>query len=197
MAEPPPGPKLTSEDAAAARRRRRRPILVIVVMFAGYGIYSLLSDSKPGWLASKPQEFPAKVAQLRFADGRLDAGNPYVILLKRAGRGRKLPPRRLMLAMAAQTTARYRCRKPSRCPWISIAPLTCRLGDAAPGPCGLEFFDLGQTGTKLFPRPRCRLTRPGIRDLKIACPRTLTLGAKVALEAPSKPGPKPKSKPAQ
>jgi hypothetical protein len=180
MAAPPPGPILKSDDEATAGQRLRRTILLVVVLFAAYGIYSVLSEGQPGWLKLKPAAFPARVAQLSFADAPFAAGRPYVIHLKRTGRKRKLPPQRLTLAFVAETAARYRCREPSRCPWIRIAPLSCRLGEGPPGPCGLDLFEIGQTGTKVFARPRCRLTRPGIRDLKIACPRAIKLGPKLA-----------------
>jgi len=182
MADPQPGPEQTPKEAAAARQRHRRPILAILAVFAAYAVYSLISDSKPGWLATEPSAFPAAVDHLRFGKARFDAKTPHIILLKRTGKERKLPPRRLAVSMSAKTVARYRCRKPARCPWITIAPLTCRLDDAAPSPCGLELFDIGQTGTKLFPRPRCRLTRPGVRDLKVGCPRALVLGEKLKAE---------------
>jgi len=179
MAKRPQGPILTTEGEDVANRRLRRAILLIVVLFAGYGIFATVSEGKPGWAKLGPEAFPAALEKAVFDDGVLAAGKSYVFRIKRTGRERKKPPRQLRIAMAEGTgapRATYRCQKRTRCPWIRLAPLRCQLQDAAVGPCGLELFEFGRTGIEVLPRRRCVLTRPGIRDLKVPCPRSLHLG---------------------
>ena len=158
----------------------RRSILVVVSVFAAYGIVTMLTESAPGWTSMGPDDFPAQLGELVFGDGALAAGKPYVIGIKRTGRERSLPPRKLALGVVEATRATYRCRKRTRCPWIRVAPLTCSLDGAAAGPCGFELFEFGRTGLRFLPRRRCRLTRPGIRDLNVPCPRAVVLGRKLA-----------------
>ncbi|MDH3232071.1 MAG: hypothetical protein OEQ29_00975 [Alphaproteobacteria bacterium] len=191
MAEPPPGPRLTPEDETGTQRRLRRSILIVIVLFAGYGIITTLSEKTPGWIKLGPEKFPAQASEVVFADGVLAAAKPYVIRIKRTGRKRRLPPQRMQLAMVGATRATYRCAKRTRCPWIRIAPLRCRLDDAAPTTCGFELYEFGRTGIEILPRRRCRLTRPGIRDLDVGCPRTVTLGARLAPAPAAKAAPKP------
>ena len=188
MAQGPQGPILTTEGEEAANRRLRRAILLIVVLFAGYGIFATVSEGKPGWVKLGPEAYPAALKQAVFADGVLAAGKAYVFRIKRTGRERSKPPRRLRISIGGaagtggtgETRATYRCQKRTRCPWVRLAPLRCQLDDAASGPCGLELFEFGRTGIEILPRRRCVLTRPGIRDLKVVCPTTLKLGERIA-----------------
>jgi len=191
MAEPPPGPRLTPEEETGTQRRLRRSILIVIVLFAGYGIITTLSDKAPGWISLAADKFPAQLREIVFADGALAAGRPYVVRIKRTGRKRSLPPQKMELAVVDGTRATYRCEKRTRCPWIRLAPLRCRLDNAAPTVCGFELFEFGRTGIKILPRRRCRLTRPGIRDLNVGCPHTVKLGSKLAPEPAAKPAPKP------
>jgi len=196
MAERPQGPRLTPEAEPATRRRLRRSILVVVSVFAAYGIVTSLSDRAPGWATMGREDFPAGLRELAFADGALAAGKPYVIRIRRTGRKRALPPRRMALSVVAETRATYRCDRRTRCPWIRVAPLACSLDAAPTVSCGFELFEFGRTGIKILPRRRCRLTRPGIRDLDVPCPRGLVLGRKLAPLPATRPAKRPAAKPA-
>jgi hypothetical protein len=190
MADPPPGPRLTPEAETRGRRTLRRSILLIIAVFAAYGVVTTLSESTPNWAKVHAEDFPATLRMAHFGDGELAPGKPYVIHIKRTGHKRTLPPQRMELSVLKETRATYRCRKRTRCPWIRIAPLSCRLDGAAASPCGFELFEFGRTGVKILPRRRCRLTRPGIRDLNVACPHDVAFGPKEG----AKPAPKRTSK---
>jgi hypothetical protein len=103
-----------------------------------------------------------------------------------------MPPQKMEITVLDATRATYRCRKRTRCPWITIAPLRCRLDGGPAGSCGFELFEFGRTGIKILPRRRCRLTRPGIRDLKVSCPRAVVLGRKLEAVPDASSGGRPK-----
>ncbi|MEJ2120715.1 MAG: hypothetical protein P8Z76_08380 [Alphaproteobacteria bacterium] len=183
MAEPPSDPGPSAKTETAGRRNLRRSILLVILVFVAYGIVTVMSEHTPEWVKLTAEDFPAEFRAARFGDGELAAGKPYLIRIKRTGHKRALPPRKMEITVLDATRATYRCRKRSRCPWITIAPLRCRLDGGPGGPCGFELFEFGRSGVKILPRRRCRLTRQGIRDMKISCPRAVSFGRK--LEAAS------------
>jgi len=191
MAEPPPGPKLAPERETRGRRTLRRSILLVIAVFAAYGVVTTMSERTPGWAKLGAADFPAGFRAARFGDGELAAEKSYVIRIKRTGRKRALPPQQMHLSVTAATRATYRCDARTRCPWIRIAPLTCRLDDEPAGECGFELFEFGRSGVKILPRRRCRLTRPKVRDLNVVCPREVVFGPK----AGGKPAAMPPAKP--
>jgi hypothetical protein len=185
MPEPPPEPNRTSERETAGRRTLRRSILLVIAVFGAYGVVTVMSERTPGWVKLSAEDFPATFRTAQFADGELAPGKPYLIRIKRTGHKRALPAQNIELTVLEETRATYRCRKRTRCPWIRIAPLRCRLDDKAAGTCGFELFEFGRTGIRILPRRRCRLTRPGVRDLNVACPRTVSFGPKIAAGKPA------------
>jgi hypothetical protein len=192
MAEPPSDPKPSAERQAAGRRTLRRSILLVIFVFVAYGVVTVMSEHTPEWVKLTAEDFPAEFRAARFGDGELAAGKPYLIQIRRTGHKRALPPQKLEITVLEGTRATYRCRKRTRCPWITIAPLRCRLGGGPASPCGFELFEFGRTGVKILPRRRCRLTRPGIRDLKIACPRAVVFGKKLEAASGATSGGRPK-----
>jgi hypothetical protein len=179
MAEPPSEPKTSAERETAGRRNLRRSILLVILVFVAYGVVTVMSENTPEWVKMTAEDFPAEFRAARFGDGELAAGKPYVIHIKRTGRKRSMPPQKMEITVQEGTRATYRCRKRTRCPWITIAPLTCRLDGGPAGACAFELFEFGRTGVKILPRRRCRLTRPGIRDMMVACPRAVEFGRKL------------------
>jgi hypothetical protein len=191
MADPPPGPKLTPAGETTGRRNLRRSILLVVAVFAAYGVVTTLGDSTPGWAKLGAEDFPTAFRAARFGDGELGPGKPYIIRIKRTGRKRALPPQRMVLSVTGETRATYRCQKRTRCPWIRVAPLSCRLDDGPAELCGFELFEFARSGVKILPRRRCRLTRPKMRDLNVVCPRDVSFGPKTSAASPPRPAPKP------
>jgi hypothetical protein len=192
MAEPPSEPKPSAERQTAARRHLRRSILLVILVFVAYGVVTVMSEHTPEWVKLTAEDFPAGFRAARFGDGELAAGKPYLIHIKRTGHKRALPPQKLEITVQEDTRATYRCRKRTRCPWITIAPLRCRLNGETAGRCGLELFEFGRSGVKILPRRRCRLSRPGIRDLKVACPRAVSFGRKLEAASGATSGGRPK-----
>jgi len=169
----PPGSPLMN------RGTRRNLLLVVGLAFLGLGAYGLVTDETPRWVGLEPEAFPARVEAIRFRAAVIAPGKSFKIAVKRRGRRRKEPPLRISIALGAAPVARYRCRKGTRCPWITLAPLACREGEGKPAPCAIELMDWGRTPLRLMKKPRCALTRPGAPDIKLKCPHNLKLGAKL------------------
>lgn len=187
MAEPPPGPKLAPEREPAGRRTLRRSILLVIGVFVAYAVVTTMSESTPEWAKLGAEDFPASFRSARFGNGELAPGKPYVIRIKRVGRKRALGPQTMELSATEATRATYRCHKRTRCPWIRIAPLSCRLDGGPAGICGFELFEFGRSRVKILPRRRCRLTRPGVRDLDVVCPRAVSFGPREAAKPAARP----------
>jgi hypothetical protein len=192
MADPPSDSQTDAERQSAGRKHLRRSILLVIMAFVAYGVVTVMSESTPEWAKLTAQDFPAEFRAARFGDGELAAGKPYLIHIKRTGHKRSMPPQKMEITVLDATRATYRCRKRTRCPWITIAPLRCRLDGGPAGSCGFELFEFGRTGIKILPRRRCRLTRPGIRDLKVSCPRAVVLGRKLEAVPDASSGGRPK-----
>ena len=179
MAEPPSDPTPSAERESAGRRTLRRSILLVIFVFVAYGVVTVMSERTPEWVKLTAQDFPAEFRAARFGDGELAAGKPYLIRIKRTGHKRALPPQKMEITVLDDTRATYRCLKRTRCPWITVAPLGCRLDGGTSGICGFELFEFGRSGVKILPRRRCRLTRPGVRDMRVSCPRAVAFGKKL------------------